>query len=58
VNLALVSGAPIRIDASVFGMARQSPHDCELPADAASTAEIAAEAQQAMREHFTKEPDW
>jgi RNA polymerase sigma factor (sigma-70 family) len=58
VNLALVSGAPIRIDASVFGIARQPPHDKELPTDAATTAEIAAEAQQAMRELFTKEPDW
>lgn len=58
VNLALVSGAPIRIDASVFGIARQPPHDKELPAGAATTAEIAAEAQQAMRERFTKAPDW
>ncbi len=58
VNLALVSGAPIRIDASVFGIARQPPHDQDLPADAAATAEIAAEAQRAMRELFTKDPGW
>jgi RNA polymerase sigma factor (sigma-70 family) len=54
VNLALVSGAPIRIDASVFGMARQPPHDGELPASGIGTAEIAAEAQQAMRETIRK----
>ena len=54
VNLALVSSAPIKIDASVFGMARQPPHDEDLPADAATTADIAAEAQQAMREWFAK----
>ncbi|HEX6934811.1 MAG TPA: bifunctional nuclease domain-containing protein, partial [Streptosporangiaceae bacterium] len=58
VNLALVSGAPIRIDASVFGAARQPPHDTELPYDATTTAEIAAEAQRAMREPFTKDPCW
>src|SRR5215470_5442563 len=43
VNLALVSGAPIKIDASVLEMARQPPHDEALPADVAATAEIAAE---------------
>ncbi len=58
VNLALVSGAPIRIDASVFGAATQPPHDQELPYDASTTAEIAAEAQRAMREHITKDPAW
>ena len=51
VNLALVSSAPIKIDASVFEIARQPPHDEPLPADAA-TAEIAAEAQQALRWRF------
>jgi RNA polymerase sigma factor (sigma-70 family) len=54
VNLALVSNAPIKIDASVFEMARQPPHDEELPADAATTADIAAEAKQALRERFAK----
>ena len=57
VNLALVSGAPIRIDASVFEVARQPPHDQELPHDTATTAEIAAEAQQAMRA-ATKDVSW
>jgi uncharacterized protein len=51
VNLALVSGALIKIDASVFEIARQPPHDEPLPA-AAATAEIAAEAQQALRGRF------
>jgi hypothetical protein len=51
VNLALVSRAPIKIDASVFEIARQPPHDEALPADAA-TDEIAAEAKQALRWRF------
>jgi RNA polymerase sigma factor (sigma-70 family) len=54
VNLALVSSAPIKIDASVFKMARQPPHDEALPADVATTAEIAAEARHALRERFAK----
>src|SRR5262249_32610071 len=54
VNLALVSSAPIKIDASVLEMARQPPHDDALPADVATTAEIAAEAKDALRERFAK----
>jgi RNA polymerase sigma factor (sigma-70 family) len=54
VNLALVSSAPIKIDASVLEMARQPPHDEALPADVATTAEIAAEAKDALRERFAK----
>jgi hypothetical protein len=54
VNLALVSGAPIKIDASVFQIARQPPHDEALPTDVTATADIAAEAKRAMREHFGK----
>jgi hypothetical protein len=46
-----VSRAPIKIDASVFEIARQPPHDEALPADAA-TDEIAAEAKQALRWRF------
>jgi RNA polymerase sigma factor (sigma-70 family) len=52
VNLALVSNAPIKIDASVFELARQPPHDQDLPADAATTADIAADARQALRELY------
>jgi RNA polymerase sigma factor (sigma-70 family) len=58
VNVALVSGAPIRIDASVFEAARQPPHDGDLPADTIGTAEIAAEAQRALREQMAKAPCW
>jgi len=53
-NLALLSGAPIKIDASVFEVSRQQRHDEAMPADAATTADIAAEAKQIMPERFAK----
>jgi RNA polymerase sigma factor (sigma-70 family) len=53
VNLALVTGAPIRIDSELFHVT--TPAECaeELSSLAIATAEIAAEAQQQMRERAT-----
>ena len=50
VNLALVAGAPIRIDGALFSSA--IPDDCaaELSSLPVATAQIAAETQQRMRE--------
>ena len=50
VNLALVTGAPIRIDSELFNLT--TPAECaeELSSLPVATAEIAAEAQQRMRE--------
>ncbi len=50
VNLALVSSAPIKIDASLFAIERPSSHDGDVLAGAAATSDIAAEARQRMRE--------
>jgi hypothetical protein len=50
VNLALVTGAPIRIDSELFGVV--TPAGCaeEIASFPVTTAEIAAEAQQRIRE--------
>ena len=50
VNLALVASAPIKIDASLFAIELPASDEGEVLADAASTADIAAEAKQKMRE--------
>lgn len=50
VNLALVSSAPIKIDAGLFAIERPSSHDEDVLAGAAATSDIAAEARQRMRE--------
>ena len=51
-NLALVTGTPVRIDAELFGV---TPADCaeEISSFPVTTTELAAEAQQRIRE-FTK----
>ena len=50
VNLALVTGVPIRIDSELFSVV--TPADCaeEISSFPVTTAEIAAEAQQRIRE--------
>jgi uncharacterized protein len=52
VNLALVTGAPIRIDSELFNLA--TPDECasELASCPVATAEIAAEVQQRQRERY------
>ena len=56
VNLALVTGAPIRIDSELFSLA--TPEDCaaELASCPVATAEIAAEDQQRLRERYGSSP--
>ena len=49
VNLALVASAPIKIDASLFDIERPASHEGDV-LDASSTADIAAEERQRMRE--------
>jgi RNA polymerase sigma factor (sigma-70 family) len=52
VNLALVTGAPIRVDSDLFNAA--TPDECasDLVSCPVATAEIAAEVQQRIRERF------
>jgi hypothetical protein len=56
VNLALVTGAPIRIDSELFNLA--TPEECasDFASCPVATAEIAAEAQQRIRERFGSGP--
>lgn len=56
VNLALVTGAPIRIDSALFKLA--TPDECasDLVSCPVATAEIAAEAQRQIRERFGSGP--
>jgi hypothetical protein len=56
VNLALVTGAPIRIDSELFNLA--TPEQCasDLVSCPVATAEIAAEAQQRLRERYGSGP--
>ena len=56
VNLALITGAPIRVDSQLFSVA--APDECarELSSLRVTTAEIAAEAQQRMREFSQPAP--
>jgi RNA polymerase sigma factor (sigma-70 family) len=57
VNLALVTGAPIRIDSVLFSEGVSAESDAELSSHPVATADIAAEAQQRqqrrLREGFT-----
>ena len=50
VNLALVTGAPIRLNSSLFGLT-PPPGFPEPPSLPVATADIAAEARQRMSEH-------
>lgn len=50
VNLALVTGAPIRIGSDLFELGLLASHEEEVLAYSVATADIAAEAQQFMRE--------
>ena len=53
VNLALATGAPIRIDSNLFGL---NHHLDELSSYPVATADLAAEAQQRLREAL-QEPE-
>jgi RNA polymerase sigma factor (sigma-70 family) len=52
VNLALVTGAPIRIDSELFDLSISAEHADELAACPVATAEIAAEVQRRIRERM------
>ena len=56
VNLALATGAPIRIDSELFDLA--TPEECasDLVSCPVAAAEIAAEAQQRIRQRFGASP--
>jgi RNA polymerase sigma factor (sigma-70 family) len=56
VNLALVTGAPIRVDSELFNLA--TPQECtsDLASCPVAAAEIAAEAQQRLRERYGSGP--
>jgi len=56
VNLALVADAPIRIDSELFNMETPAPYAQQL-LSVVATADLAAEAQQMMREALTCDPD-
>jgi RNA polymerase sigma factor (sigma-70 family) len=56
VNLALVTGAPIRIDSELFNVTTPAEYAEELSSLPVATAEIAAEAQQQMRERAQPTP--
>jgi bifunctional DNase/RNase len=52
VNLALVTGAPIRIDSELFDLATADEHASDLVSCPVATAEIAAEEQRLRRERY------
>ena len=52
VNLALVTGAPIRVDSELFNVATPAECASDLASCPVATAEIATEAQQRIRERF------
>jgi hypothetical protein len=56
VNLALVTGAPIRIDSELFNLA--TPEECasDFASCPVATAEIASEVQQRLRERYDAPP--
>jgi RNA polymerase sigma factor (sigma-70 family) len=54
VNLALATGAPIRIDSELFNVDVSTERTEELSSYPVTTADIAAEAQQRMRESIQK----
>jgi RNA polymerase sigma factor (sigma-70 family) len=56
VNLALVTGAPIRIDSELFGLGTAGVCADDVASWPAATAEIAAEVQQQMRERYRSSP--
>jgi RNA polymerase sigma factor (sigma-70 family) len=57
VNLALVAGAPIRVDSELFSIERPSGHAEEVLSSADATADLAAEALEVMRAALACEPD-
>ena len=56
VNLALVTGAPIRVNGELFGLATQDECASDLAVCPVATAEIAAEAQRLRRERHGSGP--
>jgi len=56
VNLALVAGAPIKIESGLFNTETPASHAEELESGTVATADIAAEAQQLMRESTASDP--
>jgi RNA polymerase sigma factor (sigma-70 family) len=56
VNLALVTGAPIRVDSELFGLATQDECPSDLAVCPVATAEIAAEVQRLRRERYGSGP--
>jgi RNA polymerase sigma factor (sigma-70 family) len=56
VNLALVTGAPIRVDSELFGLATQDECASDLAVCPVATAEIAAEVQRLRRERYGSGP--
>ena len=52
VNLALVTGAPVRVDSELFNVTTPAECASDLAACPVATAEIAAEMQQRIRERF------
>jgi RNA polymerase sigma factor (sigma-70 family) len=56
VNLALVAGAPIKIESELFNTETPASHLEELESGTVATADIAAEAQQLMRETLASDP--
>ena len=56
VNLALVTGAPIRIDSELFSLTTPAECASDLVSCPVATAEIAAEVQQRLRERYGSGP--
>lgn len=56
VNLALVTGAPIRIDSELFNLTTPAEYASDLASCPVATAEIAAEVQQRLRERYKAAP--
>jgi bifunctional DNase/RNase len=56
VNLALVTGAPIRVGSELLGLATGAESASDLAGCPIATAEIAAEAEQLRRERYGSGP--
>lgn len=56
VNLALVTGAPIRVDSELFDLATPDEWASDLASCPVATAKIAAEGQQRLRERYGSGP--
>jgi uncharacterized protein len=56
VNLALVAGAPIKIESALFDTETPAGHLAELESGTVATADIVAEAQQLLRESLASDP--